>query len=237
MQQYRLTLETPFWMPGPSQLQRLGLLTSSNSALLLKSSDVLLPEPVIHLSQRALSPCAKAPSWRGAVSVSGLWVLIASEHGRAARDDRADAELVCAVAAALRSWRESTGNVPASKILREAVWFYWQFPRLERPIVPPKYPRAIPWSEDAARIVLRGERRGGRLVIEHMEPLNRTLRWLIDDAPDPDEVVAGLPGRLECVVVTKEQSARLPDAGTREERYAQAGMSLATFRPLDDWRV
>jgi len=36
--------------------------------------------------------------------------------------------------------------------------------------------------------------------------------------------------------VTKEQSLGLPDAGSPEERYAAAGLDLAAFRSLDDWR-
>jgi hypothetical protein len=37
------------------------------------------------------------------------------------------------------------------------------------------------------------------------------------------------------VVVTTEESKRLPNAGTAMERYAAAGLDLAKLRPLDDW--
>src|SRR5215213_3246803 len=57
------------------------------------------------------------------------------------RDDEADARLILAVARALRDWRRSTGAQPPTKRLREAVWFFWQQPRLERPLVRRKYPR------------------------------------------------------------------------------------------------
>ena len=42
-----------------------------------------------------------------------------------ARDDHADADLICGVATALRDWGVHTGQPPPLKILREAVWFYW----------------------------------------------------------------------------------------------------------------
>lgn len=151
------------------------------------------------------------------------------------RSDLADAKLISDVAAALRAWRASTGARPALKILRETVWFFWQQPRLERPVVASKYPRASPWSEEAARVALNGEPTNNRLVIEHVEPLNRVLRWLVDEAPTVDAIVCELPKRLHCVVVTKAEATCLPDAGTPVERYAHAGLDLAAFRALDDW--
>lgn len=128
--------------------------------------------------------------------------------------------MVCAVSAALRDWRERTERKPATKILRETVWFYWQLPRLERPLVASKYPRRVPWSDDAAAIVLGGKRTGGR--------------WLINEAPGVEEVLAELPDRLECAVVTKEESARLPDVGTPQERYRAVGLDLDRLRSLDE---
>ena len=84
-----------------------------------------------------------------------------------ARDDHADAALIVDVAAAWRRWRGRTNKGPATKILRETVWFYWQNPRLERPRVAGKYPRGVPWSEAAASLVVSGVARNDRLVIEH----------------------------------------------------------------------
>ena len=72
-------------------------------------------------------------------------------------------------------------------------------------------------------------------MIEHIEPMNRALRWLVEKAPEVDEVIAQLPSRLRCVVVTKDESVRLPDDGTPDERYAKASLDLAGFRALDDW--
>ncbi len=64
----------------------------------------------------------------------------------------------------------------------------------------------------------------------------RALRWLIDDAPSVQEVIDELTGRLACAIVTKEQSLGLAEAGRPRERYAAAGLDLASFKPLDDWQ-
>lgn len=151
------------------------------------------------------------------------------------RRDEVDAQLVLDVAASLRRWRDRTGKEPATKVLRETVWFFWQHPRLDRPLVASKYPRGALWSEEAASAALSGSSLKDKLVIEHLEPMNRALRWLIDDEPIVQLVIDQLPDRLACAVVTKEQSLGLPDAGSPEERYAAAGLDLAAFRSLD-WR-
>lgn len=138
------------------------------------------------------------------------------------RSDLADAKLILDVAAGLRAWGDSTGQQPPSKILREAVWFFWQQPRLERPVVASKYPRSSPWSEEAARLALSGESTKDRL-------------WLLDEAPTVDTIASELPKRVHSVIVTRDEAKRLPDAGTPAERYARAGLDLAAFRALDDW--
>ena len=152
------------------------------------------------------------------------------------RSDDADARLVVDVAASLRRWRDTTGKEPATRVLRETVWFFWQHPRLDRPLVASKYPRGALWSEEAALAAESGLSFKGELVIEHLEPMNRALRWLIDDAPTAQQVIDGLAGRLTCAVVTKDQSVGLPNTGSAEERYAAAGLDLVGFKPLDHWR-
>lgn len=151
-----------------------------------------------------------------------------------ARDDLADAGLVLDVARALRRWRDATGAPPATKILREAVWFFWQRPRLAGRLVRSKYPRGTRWSPAAAALVEAETDLRGRLVIEHLEPMNRVLRWLIDEAREVEEVADALRSRLEVVVVTTEEGKRLPDAGSPEQRYARAGLDLSSFVPLPD---
>ncbi len=54
-----------------------------------------------------------------------------------------DAQLVVNVAAALRRWQQRTGaEQRRRKVLREAVWFFRQRARLERPLVMGKYARS-----------------------------------------------------------------------------------------------
>lgn len=151
--------------------------------------------------------------------------------------DLTDARLVADVAAALRAWQEASGRPAATKTLRETVWFYWQNPRMPRPRVSGKYPRSARWSREAAEVVLDGDGTvQGRLVIEHIEPMHRLLRRLIDEPLEPTEVASVLSAGLDVVLVTKEQSKLLPDAGSAEERYRAAGLDLNDFRSLDDWQ-
>lgn len=147
----------------------------------------------------------------------------------------ADAALVLDVASALRHWSERTGRQPATKVLREAVWFFWQNPRLDRPLIASKYPRSARWSEAAAALALSELSTKGELVIEHIEPMRRVLRWLIYESPSVTDVAEALPQRLQVVVVTREESKRLPDHGSPDERYGAAGLNLREFRPLNEW--
>jgi hypothetical protein len=74
------------------------------------------------------------------------------------------------------------------------------------------------------------------LVIEHVAPMHRVLRRLIDERLEVGQVVRMLREGLDVVVVTREQSAALTDDGTPDERYRRAGLDLASARALDDWR-
>lgn len=152
--------------------------------------------------------------------------------------DAADAQLVADIADALRTWQARTGRPAATKVLREAVWFYWQNPRLPRPLINGKYPRAAMWSHDAAEMVLAGAAEArGQLVIEHIEPMSRLLRSLINTPEDAGRVAELLGDGLRVVVVTRAESDALPDSGDPDERYASAGLTLSDFRSLDDWET
>jgi hypothetical protein len=151
--------------------------------------------------------------------------------------DAVDARLVGDVARALRAWQASSDRPVATKVLREAVWFFWQNPRLEGPLVSGKYPRSARWSREAATIALGGDgHTRHRLVIEHVAPMHRILRRLIDEQFEVDQVAKMLREGLDVVVVTREQSSALTDEGTPEERYSRAGLNLASFRTLDAWQ-
>jgi hypothetical protein len=152
--------------------------------------------------------------------------------------DAVDARLIMDVARALRAWQASSHRPAPTKVLREAVWFFWQRPRLEGPLVSGKYPRSARWSKEAATIALGGDgQTRDRLVIEHVAPMHRILRRLIDEQFEVVQVAEMLREGLEVVVVTREQSSALTDDGTPEERYRRAGLDLARFRPLDAWQT
>lgn len=70
-------------------------------------------------------------------------------------------------------------------------------------------------------------------MIEHVEPLNRALRWLVRDTPTIEQVLEHLPRRIRCAVVTTEEAARLPDSGSPQERYREAQLDLEGLRTLD----
>ena len=151
--------------------------------------------------------------------------------------DTADAQLVAEVATALREWQKHSGRAAPTKVLRETVWFFWQNPRLARPRVAGKYPRAARWSAEAASAVGSGTSAGpGQLVVEHIQPMHRLLRRLIDEPLEPDQIAALLREGLEVVVVTKQQADALGDDGSPHDRYRRAGLELGGFRTLDEWQ-
>ena len=156
--------------------------------------------------------------------------------------DSADLELVLAVAAALCKWEKSTGQRARGKPLREAVWFYWQQPRLPKDSVRGKYPRSVPWSPAAREAHHAGE---AGLVIEHTRPMNVLVRSLLDDPPsDLTTLRKRLEDGLSCVVVTEQESTALARAGVASSvvdddddpfaRYRLVGLEPESFKPLDD---
>jgi hypothetical protein len=163
-------------------------------------------------------------------------------------DDRVDAALIAGVANAVRQWRATTGSARGDlKLLREAVWFYWEWPRLPRPLVRRKYPTAVPWSKGAREAYHADPRRCPGLVIEHSEPVTVLLaRLLTTSALDGESALAILSEqRRAFAVITKDEDKLLAKAGvgrtaTRPEgpildplaRYKLARLDTAHFLPL-----
>jgi hypothetical protein len=166
------------------------------------------------------------------------------------RSDRADADALLSIAAAcrktLRSDRSRSGPV---RVVREALWFIWEKPRLPEPLVASKYPKAYPWSPDA-RAVYR-ERSGKRpnggwgLVLEHLYPRELLVADLISDTGGVDSgaAVELLNGRLMAAVVTRADDRQLPTRAQARRpfqhyaadpwlRYRAATLPLDDFRPL-----
>jgi hypothetical protein len=48
--------------------------------------------------------------------------------------DQVDAQLIANVAATLRYWQKDKRRSPATKVLGDAVWFFWQNPRFRAPV-------------------------------------------------------------------------------------------------------
>src|SRR4051794_18522092 len=89
--------------------------------------------------------------------------------------DLRDTRAVLSVAAACRkTLRPERARSGPGRVLREALWFMWEEPRLPRPLVASKYPTSYPWSPKArARFAEHEGRRpkgGWGLVIEHLYP-------------------------------------------------------------------
>ena len=65
------------------------------------------------------------------------------------RDARAVLAILNACAETLGPERPRIGLI---RIVREALWFIWEAPRLPRPLVATKYPEPYPWSSGARAV-------------------------------------------------------------------------------------
>jgi hypothetical protein len=167
-------------------------------------------------------------------------------QGRTA--DRRDAGAVLAVVKACRTaldaGRPRTGP---RVVVREALWFLWELPRLPRPLVQSKYPKPYPWSPEARRRFEHSTKRpqgGWGFVIEHLYP-RELLAWeLLDHANElsRDRVVGLLAERVTAAVVTRDEDRVLPTAGESRKpwedyeadpwRRYRDRLDVAAFAPL-----
>jgi hypothetical protein len=153
------------------------------------------------------------------------------------RDDEADLALILSVLRAYKEHENSTGAKSSTKVLREAIFFQWEGPRL-----PPggKYSPLLPHSA-AARERANSGRRGG-LVFEHVLPVGILIRQLLADVPiDAASLRAVLDAAPERVIISTEEDKALTGAGMRNvapdphdpwSRYRAAGIDAAAFAPL-----
>jgi hypothetical protein len=164
--------------------------------------------------------------------------------------DLADARAILSIAAAcrktLRSDRPRSGPI---RVLREALWFIWEQPRLPRPLVASKYPRSYPWSPGARAVFAEhaGKRpKGGwGLVIEHLYPRELLVADLLEGAEGANitRSVEVLTERLMAAVVTRDDDRQLPTraqsarpwddyAADPWRRYRSTGLQLQDFAPI-----
>lgn len=178
--------------------------------------------------------------------VAGEWfktsnsMPVLGSHEQPARNDLADAALVADVANAFGRWRQAhDGKLGSLKPFREAVWFYWQQPRLPRPLIRGKYPAAVPWSPAARMAYWGNPKHPSGLVIEHSRPMDVLLRELLDAAPvSPESALRMLGEPPTYAVVTDEESRALGNAEWHGSdplrKYADAGLDVSGFRPLSE---
>jgi hypothetical protein len=139
----------------------------------------------------------------------------------------------------------------AGRVLREAIWFLWEQPRLPGPLVASKYPPSYPWSPEARRAYSANHGRrppgGWSLVIEHMYPRELLVAELLDDAAiaTATDVVEVLSARLIAAVVTTNEDRILPPrsrvlrdwsayAADPWVRYRMSGLPVDQFRALPE---
>jgi hypothetical protein len=151
--------------------------------------------------------------------------------------DLQDARCLALILEATRQWESATDTTTSMKPLREWIWFTWQKPRLPRPLVRGKYPVSWLWSL-AARDAYFGDPRGCALVVDHVEPIARVIRDLIDGvAWDGVSLATALHARLECRVITAQENSSLTGVGVASRSAAKPGMSryAAAAIPDDDF--
>ena len=153
------------------------------------------------------------------------------------RDDAAELQLLLDVLRAFRRYADAHGGQPAVKVIREAMFFHWEGPRL-----PPggKYSPFLPHTPAARARKQAGHRDG--FVLEHVLPVNILIRELLAEMPDDvDALRTRLETAADRVVITKEETAALvaagvgssvPTPGDPWSRYATAGMDPRKFAPL-----
>lgn len=163
---------------------------------------------------------------------------------KGAEDDFVDAEALLGVLTACEPVRERW-TAGTTHVVRQAVWSFWEKPRLPRPLVASKYPKSFPWSP-AARAVLEAHPKapaGGRgLVLEHVRPLNILIDTMIVSSLSWDErkLIDYLDRFLAAAVITKAEDALLTTAGVGKSpldqhdpdpwaRYRTAGLDPDTF--------
>lgn len=163
-------------------------------------------------------------------------------------EDQRDAEGVLAVLRGCRPVRERR-HAGTTHVARQALWSFWELPRLPKPLIQGRYPAVYPWSAQArAAYQAKGKApKGGRgLVLEHVRPRNILIGNLIEisDQLDVGELIGYLNRFLAAAVITKEEDLQLTNAGVSKApldrddpdpwaRYRTAGLELEMFDALD----
>lgn len=166
------------------------------------------------------------------------------------KEDVADAAAVLSVLAAVRSTlSRGRGRSGPVRVLRNAIWYMWEVPRLPPPLERVHYPWAYPWSRAARNVWSTNNRKrpdgGWGFVLEHLYPQALLARDLLDDptVSDAKAVIEVVSSRILSAVITKNEDrmlasrAHAPQAWESYEddpwiRYRTAGLELFDFVPL-----
>lgn len=153
--------------------------------------------------------------------------------------DAHDLELLLGLVNAFVAHERATGAPTGRKVLREAIFFHWERPRLPRGGKRSLYLRHSPRAREQRA---RGDVSG--LVYEHVLPISHVIRGLLDDPPtDAEALGVVLRAVPQAVLITKAEDALLNKAGMRDRvpepedpwsRYRAAGLQEAEFERLAD---
>ncbi len=97
-------------------------------------------------------------------------------------EDRADAEGLLGILRGCQPVREHRHS-GTTHVARQALWSFWELPRLPRPPFGNRYPLAYPWSKAARASYVDNPKapKGGRgLVLEHVRPRNILIGNMIE---------------------------------------------------------
>ncbi|GAA2828604.1 hypothetical protein [Leucobacter komagatae] len=175
--------------------------------------------------------------------------VVALEPGQGLQldSDVDDATSILRMVTTLQGEREWLGQSLHDRILKEVIWFKWEYPRLPRPLIDGKYPCAYPWSALARETYQRSPKRAGRagqLVIEHVVPKRELMAMIAEQAASltPSGLAHLMIEGCRAVVITKDEDRLLTRAGLGHvrsnkddvwSRYRDVGLDLSTFTPLE----
>ncbi len=160
-------------------------------------------------------------------------------------EDRADAEGLLHILRGCEKIRKRR-YAGTTHVARQALWSFWELPRLPKPSIGAKYPLSYPWSP-AARAAHEANPKAakGGLVLEHLRPRNILIGELIQISKDldADQLIGLLSDYLAAAVITKAEDDQLTHAGVGKApldkndpdpwaRYRTARLEPDTFKPL-----
>ena len=156
---------------------------------------------------------------------------------RREQQDEADLALVLDLVRAFAEHGRVLGTDSRQKVLREALFFHWEGPRL-----PAGGKRSAHLKHSPAARAQRSAGEHGGLVYEHVLPVSHVVHELLSDVPqDVVALRAVLEAVPQAVIITKAEDAALDAAGVRHtvpddgdpwSRYRAAHLDPGEFAPL-----